>query len=87
MSDYLSEISTLCDSIITLSEDFRKKFNIFPNTIFMSNNIYWKILKINQDYRDPGAEITPERKILGLAIKILGSEEGDNEMYVGIVEG
>lgn len=87
MTDHTEEIQAFTDRIMTLGYNFHKKYNIDPNTIFMSNNIYWELLEIEKnEFREKIDFSFSERKVFGLSIKILGSEEGKDEMYVGLVE-
>jgi len=86
MTDWSSEIQVLWHKIVTLSNRFLTKHHVEPNTIFVSNNIYWKFLQIDNDLSVKIKCDVPKRQVMGLDIKILGAEEGSNEMYVGIIE-
>jgi hypothetical protein len=87
MIDYKTELHNFVTRLTKLCDNFIKKHEKPANVIFISNNVYWKLLEIEQQEFRPHIKFNiQERKVFGLSIKILGSEEGSDEMYVGIIE-
>lgn len=86
MTDHVEEIRTFTNKIMNLCRYFFEEYDIEPNTLFMSNNTYWKLLRFEREFSLHIKFDFSEKKVFGLNIKILGSEEGKDEMYVGIIE-
>lgn len=86
MTDHIKEIQTFTNRIMTLCRYFFEEYDVEPNAIFMSNNTYTELLRFEREFSLHIKFDFSEKKVFGLSIKILDSEEGKDEMYVGLVE-